>query len=122
MTVAEGVAGREVAATIRRLQWGRNLTVAEGAERQRLLNSLGGTSMGPQLDSCGRDPEPGEDGYVDVALQWGRNLTVAEGRKADALAALDHATSMGPQLDSCGRRACARSVWRPSQNFNGAAT
>ena len=60
------------------LQWGRNLTVAEGAVRN--LRGRGAK-----------------------ALQWGRNLTVAEGRRRRQVQAQGQAASMGPQLDSCGR-------------------
>ena len=54
LTVAEGVLALVVLARGLELQWGRNLTVAEGS-------TCGATSR------C--RPE----------LQWGRNLTVAEG-------------------------------------------
>ena len=87
------------------LQWGRNLTVAEGrpppsktapygfASMGPQLDSCGRrnndyanlafvhASMGPQLDSCGRDA-PCPKARAGPRLQWGRNLTVAEGRAA----------------------------------------
>ena len=110
----------------RPLQWGRNLTVAEGPARPRPDIRSRLASMGPQLDSCGRRyriryaPQlrtlqwgrnltvaEGIRGefwrqYLSV-LQWGRNLTVAEGLpKARPYLQLGIA-SMGPQLDSCGR-------------------
>ena len=62
----------------RQLQWGRNLTVAEGARGPLGAPSSDLASMGPQLDSCGR-------------------LLVPADRLPRRLA------SMGPQLDSCGR-------------------
>ena len=85
------------------LQWGRNLIVAEGLGRARAREYLGtsmgpqldscgrsilagarpgtrGTSMGPQLDSCGRRAPPKKTPTKKAALQWGRNLIVAEGR------------------------------------------
>ena len=37
------------------LQWGRNLTVAEGPTRHQRNAQPELASMGPQLDSCGRD-------------------------------------------------------------------
>ena len=55
MTVAEGAFAYPTTKRPATLQWGRNLTVAEGikndvnARRRRLA------SMGPQLDSCGRE-------------------------------------------------------------------
>ena len=36
------------------LQWGRNLTVAEGLVRILSPLWISSASMGPQLDSCGR--------------------------------------------------------------------
>ena len=55
MTVAEGRVGRnKVEHQYVTLQWGRNLTVAEGAAGQRHSEFM-------------------------EKLQWGRNLTVAEG-------------------------------------------
>ena len=41
-------------AEMQALQWGRNLTVAEGVARRAAGGPDGGASMGPQLDSCGR--------------------------------------------------------------------
>ena len=65
-----------------RLQWGRNLTVAEG---------------GPQR-SLGAHP---------TALQWGRNLAAAEGNgRSGQHYERDYEASMGPQPGSCGRRFC----------------
>ena len=37
-----------------RLQWGRNLIVAEGQMQVREIERVVNASMGPQLDSCGR--------------------------------------------------------------------
>ena len=54
LTVAEGSVGTIVAIAEGKLQWGRNLTVAEGALPSPAV------------------PEA-------LPLQWGRNLTVAEG-------------------------------------------
>ena len=62
----------------KQLQWGRNLTVAEGGVIHKRIAGA-------------------------VVLQWGRNLTVAEGLRREIKAAIEAAASMGPQLDSCGR-------------------
>ena len=102
LTVAEGADDLLGTFTMKSLQWGRNLTVAEGLAAQAIgdrrratsmgpqLDSCGrkglisrleevkATSMGPQLDSCGRIIGIGYRGKTDL-LQWGRNLTVAEG-------------------------------------------
>ena len=53
MTVAEGTTNAPTNAGDNKLQWGRNLTVAEGADAGRKALGLV-ASMGPQLDSCGR--------------------------------------------------------------------
>ena len=62
-----------------KLQWGRNLIVAEGRDAAQGHLEVRRASMGPQLDSCGR----GRQGEITVRdallLQWGRNLIVAEG-------------------------------------------
>ena len=77
LTVAEGSWTAAAARAAASLQWGRNLTVAEGAQspatKARPL-----ASMGPQLDSCGR--------FCNFVVLHGYALA-----------------SMGPQLDSCGR-------------------
>ena len=54
MTVAEGATAMLSIMDTPMLQWGRNLTVAEGMLMERYEE-------------------------VDAGLQWGRNLTVAEG-------------------------------------------
>ena len=130
-------------AALPKLQWGRNLSVAEGLSSQFSATA-------------------------NVMLQWGRNLSVAEGaptcgRRCAACCFNGAATfrlrkvprfrhdrcrrraSMGPQPFGCGRRedgfgwggggqasmgpqpfGCGRSIitWlvKPSQCFNGAAT
>ena len=65
-----------------RLQWGRNLTVAEGVMRRAAL------SYSKQRLQWGRNLTVAE-GHVfaqriphKTVLQWGRNLTVAEGPSA----------------------------------------
>ena len=110
----------------RRLQWGRNMIVAEGRQRLYVLAGGLGSSMGPQHDSCGRQAGKGGErervassmgpqhdscgrrgsGVVlskPILLQWGRNMIVAEGRDADGTADQRDDASMGPQHDSCGR-------------------
>ena len=106
------------------------MIVAEGAPGAMDVLLAARASMGPQLDSCGRevqDVEPGalialqwgrnlivaegtptgrRFGLVCLSLQWGRNLIVAEGVHDVRLVVLDGGASMGPQLDSCGR-----SIW-----------
>ena len=54
MTVAEGGGRPAPAGGASQLQWGRNLTVAEGCGRHRERLFSATASMGPQLDGCGR--------------------------------------------------------------------
>ena len=85
------------------LQWGRNLSVAEGeraavvrlniglsfngAATFRLRKANGAdalmasvpASMGPQPFGCGRVRELNAKPTKGAPLQWGRNLSVAEG-------------------------------------------
>ena len=78
LTVAEGGRGISHPAMYPELQWGRNLTVAEGVHWAKEID-------------------------VTKVLQWGRNLTVAEGQVILTTADDKKHASMGPQLDSCGR-------------------
>ena len=77
LIVAEGTLQWRPPRSRKWLQWGRNLIVAEGMTAP-LPWPAALASMGPQLDSCGR---------VN-AVRW-------SGKSSRA--------SMGPQLDSCGR-------------------
>ena len=54
LIVAEGISLTVSAFVITMLQWGRNLIVAEGRYVYKSVSTLT-ASMGPQLDSCGRD-------------------------------------------------------------------
>ena len=122
LTVAEGSEyGVKVSTRYQLLQWGRNLTVAEGA----LINPVQ-----PLKDALqwGRNLTVAEGASAGTRrppiprLQWGRNLTVAEGVGLNALIEHAHAASMGPQLDSCGRRDITGEAADEGSCFNGAAT
>ena len=70
-------------ARVGRLQWGRNLTVAEGEPKKAEKKSDGGLQWGRNLTVA--------EGYLKLhrvldvlGLQWGRNLTVAEGGATNA--------------------------------------
>ena len=83
MIVAEGIQDGAPFCPQCKLQWGRNLIVAEGWEEERVKTKVE-ASMGPQLDSCGRSrSKPGQ--AASHWLQWGRNLIVAEGCKVGNL-------------------------------------
>ena len=79
MTVAEGKPSLPLVLGEGPLQWGRNLTVAEGV-RDRL-----GARHGARMLQWGRNltvaegATPAAASGTPIALQWGRNLTVAEG-------------------------------------------
>ena len=117
----------------RALQWGRNLSVAEGAGRHRRRGRRRPASMGPQPFGCGREFVDNGDGSFSIVLQWGRNLSVAEGQGQAALRGNQesfngaatfrlrkgkdrlrqierHAASMGPQPFGCGRSAVGTSA------------
>ena len=121
LTVAEGCTNQDGPPDGATLQWGRNLTVAEGAgavlDRARAAVLQWGRNL-TVAEGAMRRKLRGDP----VQLQWGRNLTVAEGATATRLTKLADQASMGPQLDSCGRarRRCAACPSRTG--FNGAAT
>ena len=121
LTVAEGAKAKRKADIEAALQWGRNLTVAEGVDY--LINQDNARPL-----QWGRNLTVAEGGCTckhpekKTLLQWGRNLTVAEGAAAIRRLPRAEQASMGPQLDSCGRGPRARrgpGLWA---RFNGAAT
>ena len=75
-TAVEGALG-----TAWTLQWGRNLSVAEGQAESRLTGGAPLASMGPQPFGCGRVVVDLADTVAEL-LQWGRNLSVAEGSRS----------------------------------------
>ena len=98
----KGVGGRGLQRRPCSLQWGRNLSVAEGpcilepyqgrwrfngaaTFRLRKADPSGGlirhtsASMGPQPFGCGRIMLDSTSSWTSRMLQWGRNLSVAEG-------------------------------------------
>ena len=81
MTVAEGAFSRCARWYKRMLQWGRNLTVAEGGEfGGRIRRFLGVLQWGRNLTVAEGAVSSAGD-VEEIMLQWGRNLTVAEGGK-----------------------------------------
>ena len=79
------------------LQWGRDLSVAEGRDCEEHIAPV-------------------------MPLQWGRDLSVAEGRSSRAPGRCHVDASMGPRPFGRGRTSgCARST-RSRGCFNGAAT
>ena len=113
-------------ATMVPLQWGRNLSVAEGGAGVADGPKAGMASMGPQPFGCGRPLAARAGQQANARLQWGRNLSVAEGsldtrvitdtvgfngaatfrlRKGAARRHVGRGknASMGPQPFGCGR-------------------
>ena len=86
------------------LQWGRNLTVAEGGLNPARLVFYLPASMGPQLDSCGR-VRLGGRGRRGARASMGPQLDSCGRAKIWAAVLAKRGASMGPQLDSCGRAA-----------------
>ena len=110
-----------------KLQWGRNLFVAERCSAGMVPYLPLIASMGPQLVRCGKVVSHASKRPAGKTLQWGRNLFVAESGKRPrflrrpqplqwgrnlfvaerwvegfGFAALAQA-SMGPQLVRCGK-------------------
>ena len=106
LSVAEG--SSSFARSIKRkvLQWGRDLSVAEGAKgppKDVLQNSA---SMGPRPFGRGRLWSRHALAAMR-SLQWGRDLSVAEGSYADVAARVVASASMGPRPFGRGRRRAA---------------
>ena len=112
----------------RSLQWGRDLSVAEGERRATPHLERLGASMGPRPFGRGRchrrrargvapvasmGPRPFGRGRMigrysafgaDITLQWGRDLSVAEGREVVWPVRNDVIASMGPRPFGRGRK------------------
>ena len=103
------------------LQWGRNLSVAEGIVRRAQGNI-------PVLLQWGRNLSVAEGCLLPSwsarlpKLQWGRNLSVAEGVLYCRGQTPGPVASMGPQPFGCGRIDMHMPSLAKSIRFNGAAT
>ena len=121
LTVAEGLSLEVADGAGAWLQWGRNLTVAEGGASGVGRSTTYRLQWGRNLTVAEGKAPAGDHGHT-VGLQWGRNLTVAEGSRIACLCAFRRHASMGPQLDSCGRRVADSALAALTPCFNGAAT
>ncbi len=104
-----------------RLQWGRDLIVAETTPSTSKAASISRASMGPRLDSRGNQRRYGERQPRTAASMGPRldsrgNLSRAERLDGGIRA------SMGPRLDSRGNRLVIIEPQPRRQSFNGAAT
>ena len=103
------------------LQWGRNLTVAEGARRS------GRTCRAPGMLQWGRNLTVAEGAPTAppalprALLQWGRNLTVAEGRRDPTAPGAAAELQWGRNL-TVAEGSGTRSTIVSTRRFNGAAT
>ena len=127
------------------LQWGRDLSVAEGQPARDIFPATQRASMGPRPFGRGRlytelgepdselasmGPRPFGRGRrsrkrVQTAtskLQWGRDLSVAEGAHPEFPGLRHGVASMGPRPFGRGRRGPARVGPYSRMCFNGAAT
>ena len=122
LSVAEGAARATMARReAEALQWGRNLSVAEGNEVTANIVNANLLQWGRNLSVAEGSPTIWLAPY-DYPLQWGRNLSVAEGEPAAAPPPLPPRASMGPQPFGCGRHLLGRQHDVLSAGFNGAAT
>ena len=99
------------------LQWGRNLSVAEGGPPRAISHSHAIASMGPQPFGCGRRIINASSDMIG-RLQWGRNLSVAEGQYLIQIATVTNLLQWGRNLSvaegdgkGVGRLAVALLQW-----------
>ena len=120
LSAAEGHACRKPVGTWEKFQWGRDLSAAEGGAGNVGNGPKGYASMGPR--PLGRGRQRIED-IVDVALtlQWGRDLSAAEGLKPCPLRqgaqCFNGAATSRPRKGGTPNSAAGRPA-----GFNGAAT
>ena len=84
------------------LQWGRNLSVAEGLPLTVAVWATGTLQWGRNLSVAEGGTWRQAPGRMGM-LQWGRNLSVAEGWPARLHRYFSAFASMGPQPFGCGR-------------------
>ena len=108
LSVAEGTTRTAIEwADSTLLQWGRNLSVAEGSTGPIGIGA-GGSFNGAATFRLRKATMGTSQESCGKWLQWGRNLSVAEGGLRP-IERTDHPTaSMGPQPFGCGRRATVR--------------
>ena len=85
-----------------RLQWGRDLTVAESGEGEGVSIPLCLASMGPRPDGRGETILLTGQNHIYTLLQWGRDLTVAERIVRVSQVSREGMASMGPRPDGRG--------------------
>ena len=121
LSVAEGSRSLKSTVISSLLQWGRNLSVAEGGSKHSTSGPPPTASMGPQPFGCGR-PSCEKVLANRLRLQWGRNLSVAEGRVSLLTGRLDLTSFNGAATFRLRKARRAASTTARSAGFNGAAT
>ena len=103
------------------LQWGRNLSVAEGEAEAKAQALAAGASMGPQPFGCGRRPGREQGGAGASGFNGAATFRLRKAHARLAITARGTA-SMGPQPFGCGRSMIFRCARCENVRFNGAAT
>ena len=103
------------------LQWGRDLSAAEGARGQEHARVVRGASMGPR--PFGRGREKKREAFLQIfgMLQWGRDLSAAEGSNSRIIDINDKELQWGRDLSAAEGMTPAVTVGTMG-SFNGAAT
>ena len=103
LSVAEGILSYLLESTFLVLQWGRDLSVAEGWSHRDYPQPYWALQWGRDL-SVAEGTARREYYVVANLLQWGRDLSVAEGEyHGKGIVAMENA-SMGPRPFGRGRR------------------
>ena len=97
---------RAAADNMQMLQWGRNLSVAEGRSWRTRRLKHGKASMGPQPFGCGRSKDQKEGCPKKAASMGPQPFGCGRARSRRAARSLTRA-SMGPQPFGCGRAVIA---------------
>ena len=120
LSVAEGGAGNAARGYLAVLQWGRDLSVAEGRMARYIPRHTGRLQWGRDLsvaEGRRRPPEPA----AKNPLQWGRDLSVAEGPHCSARRGRQHGFNGAATFRS--RKVIPPPMpTPPATSFNGAAT
>ena len=93
-----------------RLQWGRDLSVAEGSWLAAKARGRHTASMGPRPFGRGRARMPMPDRARSLMLQWGRDLSVAEGLNSARRRARPSRLQWGRDLSVAEGSGIARAV------------
>ena len=120
LSVAEGVGAVPALYAGGLLQWGRNLSVAEGRPLH-LSHDRAAASMGPQPFGCGRALEPSDPACRRQASMGPQPFGCGRVKVRNVELDNRHA-SMGPQPFGCGRQAQPVYHRQARGCFNGAAT